>query len=164
MGLGGEVGLDEGGVLEALSKPLYTRVWTEYVYGTKGASKGKIVEEIKHEASFSLATVLGVAGFAALLRLLQTIPERDVLSSIKDIVDDPAAIPGAIEDVLGVPDADFMAYPPGNLWDLWFGGGIRWAFSWRNAAHWERAAYREAWGKGPTWQPPGLYDPASTEH
>lgn len=154
-----EVGLDEGGILEALSKPIYTREWIEYVYGTKGSSKGKIVEEIKHEVSVSLSTVLGVSAFSALVALIQNAGFRDVLDkvgsgeNIEDIV-------AGVGKLFGADREEFLNQRPPKSWiDAFLNIPTNWFNAWRWADHALRMEYRNKWEKGPTWQPP--YNPFS---
>ena len=148
-----EVGLDEGGILEALSKPIYTRKWTEYVYSKRGANKGKVVEEIEHEVSVSLATLLGITSLPVLYKVLDTMLSRDVIAKVgtgENIEETSHDINRTIGAELDPTGDKFLNQEPG----FWLFMPFNWLNTWKyHSDKFDRDAYRERWGLYEGWNP-----------
>ena len=148
-----EVGLDEGGILEALSKPIYTRKWTEYVYSKRGANKGKVTEEIEHEVSVSLATLLGITSLPVLYKVLDTMLSRDVIAKVgtgENIEETSHSINRAIGAELDPTGDKFLNQEPG----FWLFMPFAWVNTWKyHSDKVDRDAYRERWGLYEGWNP-----------
>ena len=55
----GEWGVDEGGILESVSKPFHTEVTETFKYGRKGsAHEGLVTEHVTKTKSYSVADVM----------------------------------------------------------------------------------------------------------
>ena len=151
-----EVGLDEGGILEALSKPIYTRAWTEYVYGRTGVSKGKVVEEIRHEASISLTTLLGAASLPIIYKVLQTMLDRDILGKV-GTGENMREVNQSIGSELDPYGDAFMNETPKG----WLFMPFNWMNTWKyHSTTEQRDNYRNKWGLPTTGSgyDPGMLD------
>lgn len=70
MGVGGDIGFDEGGVFQALSDPIYTKTTVEYTYRTVAKQpmvKTETTKVINITGAHVLAAVLGPALIALII-------------------------------------------------------------------------------------------------
>jgi hypothetical protein len=70
-----EFGIDEGGILQAMKDPIYTRDWKEMIYDRKG----NLTDEIKHHISIRPAHVAGALILYGLYRINQFDTEEKIL-------------------------------------------------------------------------------------
>lgn len=69
-GGGGEVGFDEGGVLEALNRPFRTKVKETFKYGRKGSShEGLVTEHITVTDEWAMSDVIAAGLIGAIVVL-----------------------------------------------------------------------------------------------
>jgi len=76
---GGAIGLDEGAIFEALSKPLYTKTVVKYRHNKQGL----VTSETTKTWSVSSADILAAAGGGALLTILYGLAKIDVPEEVK---------------------------------------------------------------------------------
>lgn len=79
--MAGQVGLDEGGILEALSKPILKHKEKKFIY--LGRGKGRRVEKIiEDEFSISVAQIIGIVAFKKLLDVIDSAAARDIITAV----------------------------------------------------------------------------------
>ena len=116
---GGEIGIDEGGILEALSKPILDRTTVRYKYRTmRGHDKALLVKETTTHTTVSVTTIMSGVIMAAAIYLGPRL--WDEVRNNKDIVLlGPFGLVGLILSLLwraggkDDPDGSDIGFPPG---------------------------------------------------
>ena len=147
-----EVGLDEGGILEALSKPLLTRKWTEFTRNRKG----EIISQVEDTAAFSLTTLLGAASLPIIYKVLQTMLDRDILGKV-GTGENMREVNQSIGSELDPYGDAFMNETPKG----WLFMPFNWMNTWKyHSTTEQRDNYRNKWGLPTTGSgyDPGMLD------
>lgn len=170
----GQVGVDEGGILEALSKPIIWHKEKHFYY--LGRGKGRRIERITEDGlDISLATIIGIWGFKQLADLVGSAAARDILSSVAEEGGDALQdfwnnlgtggnIPPAIRDFFTKDDDDddtpkksnfFMDTEPQSIypWGAICNYPAGWWKLWQKADSEKRKRYRKKWSLPKGWQP-----------
>lgn len=173
--MAGQVGLDEGGILEALSKPIFKHKEKKFFY--LGRGKGRRVEKIvEDEFSISVAQIIGIVAFKKLLNIMDSAAARDIIESVGqggpdaleafwDNLGTGGNLPPAIRDFFTKSDDDdpdspkptnfFLDTPPQSVLPL---GAIinypaGWWKIWEKADSDKRKRYRKRHNLPKGWQP-----------
>lgn len=121
----GQVGLDEGGlvqgfaqILEAMKQPLRTVETIKFKYN----KKGEMTEQVTTTRTISLAHIAGGASMFFVFKLLMTMKARGIGSIPGSDIDPFDLIPDIVPDAGGIIDTfvDWLESIPGpSIRDLW---------------------------------------------
>lgn len=177
----GQIGFDEGGVLEALSKPVYSKKEVKYFY--LGRGKGRRIDRKTIETmEFSMATVVAILVMIYGPQVLQWFKTEVIEGGVEGLADIFKGAANWAQDVVkdddGKPKVDdpykegspefeaamrhselnrfefrtLLKQSPAYL-DSHRGGFVH-CGKWRRANDAQRKLYKAKWGKtGQGWQP-----------